>query len=245
MKTSALAPLLLAAAACSRRPAPGRRPGPVERSRPPTRGVLIPGGVLAGDVDATALETNPGQLGLLETASTALVANAWPDGTTREGRGGGLFYATPLFLRGLSPRGGPAVAAPEPDRSQPTDYGKLSIAGGLRLGRSLGFGAVWERLFALALRRHRQPGPGSELAAVLAPGRRRHRARSAAPAGRAERAPAAARDRRRDRRCAPFGTPRLELAGGLRLLQGGDATTATPPALVPHGRALGGGRCAA
>src|SRR5688572_26370716 len=58
----------------------------------PTRGLHIPGGGLAGDVDATAIEMNPGQLGLIDMASTVLVANAWRKDIAEEGRGLGLMF---------------------------------------------------------------------------------------------------------------------------------------------------------
>src|SRR3954471_10364904 len=53
----------------------------------PFRGVLVPAGAVAGDADATSVETNPGQLGLLEGASLALVIDQWGDRTPRVGRG--------------------------------------------------------------------------------------------------------------------------------------------------------------
>src|SRR4051812_34098562 len=64
----------------------------------PFRGALVPGGAVAGDADATALEMNPGQLGLLEGASSALVVDYWRDNVARAGRGAGLLVGTPLFL---------------------------------------------------------------------------------------------------------------------------------------------------
>ena len=68
-------------------------------------------------------------------ASTALVVNAWPDGTTREGRGGGLFYAAPLFLRGLSIGAGVQWLRPSlASRAQRLRQARR-WPGGLRLGR--------------------------------------------------------------------------------------------------------------
>src|SRR5688572_946430 len=74
---------------------------PVEAQPPlrasPFRGALIPGGAMAGDADATSLETNPGQLGLLDGPSTALVIDQWQRRTPRAGRGEAFLLATPLF----------------------------------------------------------------------------------------------------------------------------------------------------
>src|SRR5262252_1123954 len=67
----------------------------------PFRGVLIPGGAMAGDADATSVETNPGQLGLLDGASVALVIDQWGDHTPRVGRGQALLLGAPL-IGGLS-----------------------------------------------------------------------------------------------------------------------------------------------
>src|SRR4051812_22774986 len=63
----------------------------------PFRGVLIPGGAVAGEADATALEINPGQMALLDGASLALVIDRWSDLTPRAGRGQALLLGTPLL----------------------------------------------------------------------------------------------------------------------------------------------------
>jgi protease-4 len=184
----------------------------------PTRGVLVPGGAIAGDANATALETNPGQLGLLDTTSTALVVNVWPGGTVREGRGGGFFYAAPLILRSLSI--GAAVEWLRPSlESQPSNYGKLALGAGFRLARGLGFGLVWERLFLDRFAGTSSLGlglgwrPRSWLAAgVTVRDLFRPRAETGGP-----RLP---RETDIEVALRPTGTPRLEIAAGLRSLQG-------------------------
>jgi protease IV len=234
MKPNLLVPLLLAAAASlvAARPAPAQD---LWTAPSPTRGVLIPGGGLTGAVDATAVELNPGQLGLLQMSTGALVANAWPDGTAREGRGGGLFYAAPFFLSGFSL--GAGVQWLRPSLSyQPSEYAKLSVAGGLRLGRSLGFGVVWEHLYrsrfagtdSFGLGLSGRPFPW--LAAGVT-GRDLFRPR--ADPG----APRVAREIDTEIAVRPDGTPRFELAGGLRFLEGGDLDGAETARLGPHGRA--------
>jgi protease-4 len=110
----------------------------------PFRGALVPAGAVAGDADATSLELNPGQLGLLEGGSTALVVDYWRDHVARAGRGVGLLIGTPLFL-GLSLGAGFQWMAPtltgDPVGS------KMQLALGQRLGRSAALGIDWEHLF--------------------------------------------------------------------------------------------------
>src|SRR4051812_6375356 len=113
----------------------------------PFRGALIPNAAVAGDADATAVELNPGQLGLLDGASLALVFDHWSDDLPLAGRGGALLVGTPLFL-GLTLGAGlqwlrPTLPGPTND-----DYGKFQLDVGWRLGRSLGLGFGWEHLFS-------------------------------------------------------------------------------------------------
>jgi protease IV len=111
----------------------------------PFRGALVPAAAVAGDADATALEVNPGQLGLLDGGSFALVFDHWSDRVPLAGRGTALLLGTPLFL-GLSLGAGfhwlrPVEAQPGPDSIR-----KLQLGLGLRLGRALGLGLGWDRL---------------------------------------------------------------------------------------------------
>src|SRR5690349_17938147 len=64
----------------------------------PFRGALVPAAAVAGDADATSVEVNPGQLGLLDGAALALVVDHWPDDLPLAGRGSALLVGTPLFL---------------------------------------------------------------------------------------------------------------------------------------------------
>jgi protease IV len=110
----------------------------------PTRGLTIPGGVLAGDADATSTSLNPGQLGFIEGSHAALLLNHWAEGIEQEGRGFGYLLAMPL-LDSLSL--GAGYEWLRPSAAGTDDYGKFTLGGGLKLGRALGFGMVWEHLF--------------------------------------------------------------------------------------------------
>lgn len=184
----------------------------------PFRGVLIPGGAMAGDVDATSLETNPGQLGLIDGPSAAFALGHWGDDTPRVGRGMATMLATPLF-GGLALGTGvqrltPTVLA-EPER-----YWKFQLGLGLRLSRGLGIGVAWERLFGghyggssftvgLGMRLHRTVALG---AAVRDVGRPRPRAAD-------ERL---AREWEAELALRPLGNDRLELAVAGRVEQDGE-----------------------
>src|SRR6476660_10321992 len=77
----------------------GARPARAQASDPetrPTRGPFITNAARAGDADATAVELNPGAIGLLPGGSLELIATAGtsssaPDARTR--RGGGFYWA--------------------------------------------------------------------------------------------------------------------------------------------------------
>jgi protease-4 len=186
----------------------------------PFRGALIPAAAVAGDADATSVEVNPGQLGLLDGASAALVFDHWSDDLPLAGRGTALLAGTPLFL-GLTLGAGfqwlrPTLPAPTND-----DFSKLQLGLGWRLGRALGLGVGWEHLFGgpsggrgsvtlgMGLRLH----PALALGAVVRDvGRPR-------PAEGADRLP-----RRWEGELAlrPLGTSRLEVALGLRYDEGAD-----------------------
>jgi protease IV len=196
----------------------------------PTRGVYLPGAAIAGGADATAVESNPGQLGLVETTSTALVASAWKEQIAHEGRGLGLLFASPLIVSNLVVGAGFEWLRPSGEGS-PESYRKLALGGGLRLGGGLGLGATWEHLF---LSRYAgidsmSAGLGWRPSAYLALGAvGRDLTRPRLPG-----VPGARLPREWDAEVAlrPTGTSRLELAGGLRLLDG-----AGDPRLGPHGR---------
>jgi protease IV len=179
----------------------------------PFRGALIPGAAMAGDADATALETNPGQLALLDGASWALVSSYWGERTLRAGRGTGLMLGTPLFF-GLSLGAGfqwldPTLPAME------ASYEKLHLGLGLRLGRAVGVGASWDHLVTgpYGGRSSFTVGLGLRLATWLSMGAAvRDLARPSLAAD-------LALPRTWDGELAvrPLGTDRLELMAGLRL----------------------------
>jgi protease-4 len=110
----------------------------------PFRGATIPAAAVAGDADATAIETNPGQLGLLDGASLALVVDHWSGDTRRVGRGTGLLVGAPV--------GGMAFGAGyqwmRPTFAfEPASYGKLQLGFAVRASRAAGIGISWEHLF--------------------------------------------------------------------------------------------------
>ena len=195
----------------------------------PTSSLYVPGGVIAGDADATAVALNPGQLGLVEMASTAVLASHWNEDVAYEGRGVGALMTSPLVINGLTMGAGLEWLLPS-DVEQTDDYFKLSLGGGLRLGRGLGFGALWQHLF-----RSRYGGldglslglgwqPASFLAAGLA-------VRDVLRPRPVEGGPRLPREWDGEVAVRPTGSPRLELAVGARMLEGDDETR-----FLPHGR---------
>ena len=110
----------------------------------PTRGPLVTDGVRAGDADATAVELNPAQLGLMAGGSMELVAAGGTDASAadaRTRRGAGLYWGGPVFgpnalgagLTGVSGDGGFGL----------DDHTTLRLAYALRLGRAGALGAAW------------------------------------------------------------------------------------------------------
>ncbi|HEY0705629.1 MAG TPA: S49 family peptidase, partial [Polyangia bacterium] len=111
----------------------------------PTRGLLVPGGAIAGDADATSLSLNPGQLGFARGTHGAFVYNQWDDDTAQEGRGiGGMLVLAPADALSL----GVGYEHLTPSLvGAASSYGKLSLGLGLRLGPMLAVGGAWEHLF--------------------------------------------------------------------------------------------------
>ncbi len=107
----------------------------------PTRGPQITGAVRAGDADATALELNPGLMGLLPAGSLQLVGSVAGEGAVIPRRGAGLYWATPIF-------GGSSIGLA---LSRVASAGAAGIDGhtnfrlgyALRIGRSFALGAAW------------------------------------------------------------------------------------------------------
>ncbi len=142
-RTSAL-PLLLVLLIGS--PARNLAFGAPEGGEAPTRGVLLPGAGVAGEADATGVETNPGQLGLLDAASSALVLDHWGGAVRRGGRGAAFLLAGPTLVPRLTSSVGVHWLRPS-GPGAPGNYYKLQLAPGLRLSRALGVGLSWEHLF--------------------------------------------------------------------------------------------------
>ena len=115
----------------------------------PTRGPLITNAVRAGDADATAVELNPGAIGLLPGGSLELVASGGTDASAaaaRTRRGAGLYWAAPIFgphalgfgLTGVTGNGNFGIDG----------HTTLRLAYALRLGRSASLGLAWAHLWS-------------------------------------------------------------------------------------------------
>src|SRR5437762_11439785 len=113
----------------------------------PTRGPLITDAARAGDADATAVELNPAQLGLLPGGSLELVlagGTAAGADASRTRRGAGGYWAAPIVgpnalgigLTGVTGSGGFE------------GHTNLRVAYGLRLGRAAAIGAAWEHIWS-------------------------------------------------------------------------------------------------
>lgn len=107
----------------------------------PTRGPLITGAVRAGDADATALELNPGLMGLLPSGSLQLVGAGAGEGIVIPRRGAGLYWATPViggssFGLALSRVAGASAAGID-------GHTNFRLGYALRIGRAFALGAAW------------------------------------------------------------------------------------------------------
>jgi protease-4 len=119
----------------------------------PTRGPLITNAARAGDADATAVELNPGSLGLLSGASLELVAAGGTSASTldsRTRRGAGVYWAAPVWgphalgfgLTGVTGFGDSAAGRGVDGHTA------LRLAYALRLGRSAALGIAWAHLWS-------------------------------------------------------------------------------------------------
>src|SRR5665213_3117924 len=111
----------------------------------PTRGPLITGAARAGDADATAVELNPGALGLLPAESFELIGAVADDGTTIPRRGAGVYWATPFFGHsalglGLTHVTGAADAGID-------THTAFRLAYALRFLRGASLGVAWAHLW--------------------------------------------------------------------------------------------------
>ena len=122
--------------------APTARAQTADPEARPTRGVHLAGAARAGDADATAVQENPAQLGLLPAGGLAVAAERWDASTQLPGRGAGVFMATPAGLLhgglgfGLSHVGDTPTFGVE-------SHTTMQVAYALRLGRALSLGASW------------------------------------------------------------------------------------------------------
>ncbi len=111
----------------------------------PTRGPLITDAVRAGDADATAVELNPGALGLLPAAGLELVGAAAGDGATLPRRGAGLYWATPFF--GHSALGLGLTHVTGGDGAGIDTHTAFRLAYALRFLRGASLGVAWAHLW--------------------------------------------------------------------------------------------------
>ncbi len=195
----------------------------------PFRGVKVPGGAVAGDADGTSVELNPGQLGVLAGPCSALLVDYWGSDVQRPGRGGALMLGTPLIFGTALGAGFQWLRPTLP--GMPGDYQKLQLGLGLRLGRGAGFGVSWEHIFStgFATTNSLTFGLGVRLSSFLAAAVAvRDVARPRLAAAGASELP---REWDFEAVVRPLATDRLEVAGGVRLLQG-DEVTALPRARV-------------
>ncbi|HXU06513.1 MAG TPA: signal peptide peptidase SppA [Polyangia bacterium] len=119
----------------------------------PTRGPLITNAIRAGDADATAVELNPGALGLLPGVSLEVVAaggTGASSSTSRTRRGGGVYWGAPIWgphalgasLTGVTGFTDPAGLA------SVDGHTTFRLAYGLRLGRAASIGAAWAHIWS-------------------------------------------------------------------------------------------------
>jgi protease-4 len=109
----------------------------------PTRGPFITDAVRAGDADATAVELNPGALGLLPAAGLELVGADSSDPLVVPRRGAGGYLGVPIFLHSALGLGfSHVVGAPGIDA-----HTTLRLAYALRFLRNASLGVAWAHLW--------------------------------------------------------------------------------------------------
>src|SRR5262245_49637835 len=145
----AAALLLPAALLVSARPAHAQASDPEVR---PTRGPLITNAARAGDADATAVELNPAQLGLLPGGSLEFVlagGTSASSSASRTRRGAGGYWAAPVFgpnALGISLTG--VTGFTDSSGFVLDGHTTLRIAYALRLGRAAAIGAAWGHIWS-------------------------------------------------------------------------------------------------
>jgi protease IV len=119
---------------------------PYTATNAPTRGLDIPTGPLVGDADATAIELNPGQLGMVEHTSFTALVNGQQAASLRAGTGGGLFLALPL---GFATYGVSFQSVVQPGKGSTVN--KLQNALAFRSSTTFGIGMAWNHFYADSL----------------------------------------------------------------------------------------------
>ena len=112
----------------------------------PTRGPQITDARRAGDADATAVELNPAQLGLLTGGSLELVASGGTQASaaaSRNRRGAGLYWGATIF----GPNAIGAALTGVSDSGYGIGHTTLRLAYALRLGRGMALGAAWGHIW--------------------------------------------------------------------------------------------------
>lgn len=200
---------------------PARAQDDIAADLRPTRGVEIPAGAVVGDADATALELNPGQLGMLSDSSLVLVSNFWPGDAVRPGRGTGLFYGAP-FLGSAAVGLGyqwlrPSGTYEADGKLQLDPVYKLQLGFAVRHGSRFGLGVTWNRFWGDG----RAIGGQStwDLGLTLRPYRRLGLGVAVHDLGRPSLGAAGTLQRVWEPEIAlrPLANDRLEIAGGVRL----------------------------
>ncbi len=111
----------------------------------PTRGPFITDAARAGDADATALELNPGSLGLLRATDLELVGAAGEERAVLPGRGGGFYLGVPIFWRstlgfGLTRVAGASTVGVD-------GHTTLRLGYALQFLRGVSLGVAWAHLW--------------------------------------------------------------------------------------------------
>jgi len=117
----------------------------------PTRGVYVAGDTIAGDASASAVQLNPAQLGLLPSYELELAGSIWGDSVKLPGRGGGVFFGTPVFGSSAIGLGWSHVGDSTPFALGAHTVFQLAYA--LRLGRGAALGVTWSHVWDSAYAR--------------------------------------------------------------------------------------------
>ncbi|MSP62163.1 MAG: signal peptide peptidase SppA [Myxococcales bacterium] len=123
---------------------PCRAPRPC--GEPPTAGVAVPTGAIAGGMDASSIELDPADLAFLPAWSAFFVHSELDTSGVRPGRGDALYLATPIpYLPQVAV--GFAVQSIRPPSALPyRDLAKISLSLAWRPVRSVAFGATYSHI---------------------------------------------------------------------------------------------------